>query len=247
MIKTIQVYEPDNSVFERPMQSFCDSVNTMLEEKPKVEFRVIGQLVYINKVFVRIDSNMHENLKGLLDVFEELQINELVFKEAIQPENIMSFLLEIRKYLQEEEHEGAFRSKEFEGMSTGMIELEDDNEKRIEMSDSMRALRAYLSALLTLKAMIKGAETGKKVWLAPVKGAIQDLVTHVYANDAMMLGIAQLPHYRHKHFNRLVNTAILVIAMCRQLGADKISAAKMALSAAVHDLDWSNKGDRKDV
>ncbi|MBJ80845.1 MAG: hypothetical protein CMH60_05955 [Myxococcales bacterium] len=245
LIKTIQVYEPDNSVFERPMQAFCDSVNKLLEEKPKVEFRVIGQLVYINKVFVRIDSNMHENLKGLLDVFEELQINELVFKEAIQSENIMNFLLEIRKYLQEEEHEGSFRSKEFEGMSTGMIELEDDNEKRIEMSDSMRALRAYLSALLTLKAMIKGAETGKKVWLAPVKGAIQDLVTHVYANDAMMLGIAQLPHYRHKHFNRLVNTAILVIAMCRQLGADKISAAKMALSAAVHDLDWSNKGDRK--
>ena len=244
LIKTIQVYEPDNSVFERPMQNFCDSVNRLLEEKSKVEFRVIGQLVYINKVFVRIDSTMHENLKGLLTVFEKLNVNELVFKEAIEPEKFMGFLLEIRQFLQDEEPEESFRSKEFEGMSAGMIELEDDNEKRIEMSESMRALRAYLSALLTLKAMIKGAEAGKKVWLAPVKGAIQDLVTHVYANDAMMLGIAQLPHYRHKHFNRLVNTAIVVSAMCRQLGADKVSAAKMALSAAVHDLDWSNEGSQ---
>ena len=74
------------------MQNFCESVNRLLEEKPKVEFRVIGQLVYINKVFVRIDSNMHENLKGLLSVFDKLKINELIFKENIEPDKFMAFL-----------------------------------------------------------------------------------------------------------------------------------------------------------
>jgi len=112
-----------------------------------------------------------------------------------------------------------------------------------ELSPKMKALRAYIATLITIRDLIAKIEQQKDISIAPTKRATRDLVSMVYAQESTMLGLIQMQQYKGKPFNRLVNCAVLVAALCRRLNLDRVSAAETALGAALHDLDWTGKHD----
>jgi HD-GYP domain-containing protein (c-di-GMP phosphodiesterase class II) len=169
-------------------------------------------------------------------------MREVTITSRLDKADIREFLGAIQTCMKEDDGATTFHAKRFKKILVRDIQQRSG---QLEMSDPMRCLRAYLAALLTLKSLILRIEQNKKVTIAPTKRATRDMTSMVYANEAIMLGLIQMRRYRGRTFNRLVNCAVITVAMCHRLGVDRVAAAETALGAVLHDLDWTGDRNRK--
>ncbi len=242
LVKSAMVHELNNEAVARSIDQFRDALTDVFRGNDEVVLRFVEEMVYVNGVLVRPDMGLYEMLQSVERVLANLKMREVTISGRLDRRDLREFLKAIKKYMtMTDGHEG-FHAQRFD-----KIHVRDIKESggQVEMSDQMRALRAYLAALLTLKSLILRIEQNKKVSIAPTKRATRDLTTMVYANEAVMLGMIQMRRYRGRTFNRLVNCAVIAVAMCHRLGVDRVAAAETALGAVLHDLDWTGKRDRK--
>jgi HD-GYP domain-containing protein (c-di-GMP phosphodiesterase class II) len=240
LIKTSMVYDLSNAVLERPLSNFITAANQIVAQVGGAEIRFLGDMVYVNRVLVRPDSALFTQVRSLSRVLNKLKLREMRISAEISNADILEVLSKVKEAMNSADGWTLLHNTNFENVSIRDIA---ESHGQSELSPKMKAMRAYIATLITIRDLIAKIEQQKDISIAPTKRATRDLVSMVYAQESTMLGLIQMQQYRGKPFNRLVNCAVLVAALCRRLNLDRVTAAETALGAALHDLDWTGNHD----
>lgn len=243
MVRTVLVHDLDNQAAKEPVEQFSRALRQLFAAgQHRVQIRTFADLAYVNGSLVRLDRTLFAHLQQMARLWDKLKLREIEFARPMSAEELRPFLVHLREAAREEQSAVAFHGKTFDAIQVrDVVETEAPT---IQLSETMRAVRIYVAAVITLKLMVQALEERQNNWIPATKKAIQDLVSATYANEALLLSLRQLPYEDGKLFRRLANSAVLTAVLCSRLGIDRVTAAGYALNAAVHDLDWTGNGDR---
>ncbi|MBT6490290.1 MAG: hypothetical protein HOK97_11045, partial [Deltaproteobacteria bacterium] len=239
LIKTGLLHDLENKALEQPASRLVNAVNCLLSITKKAKIQVIGDLIYINETPLPMDDLLFEQVRKMQKLTSVLKIREINFTEAVQEEDIMEMVEHIK--IASTKPDGA---DYIQTLDLKKVLLTDCDQERRELPQKQQSLHAYIVALLTVKELVSRIEDDKPSRLAPVKRAMQHLVSMTYVSPALMLGLIRMPRYKNRLFSHLLNTAVIAIILCEKMQADKNVAANIAFTATLHNLDWQETGDK---
>ncbi len=239
LIKTGLLHDLENKALEQPTTRLVNAVNCLLSMTKKAKLQIIGDLVYINEAPLPMDDLLFEQVRKMDKLTSALKIREITFSEPVEDADIMEMVEHIK--IASTKPDG---NEYIQGLDLKKILLTDCDQERRELPQKQQSLHAYIVALLTVKELVSRIEDDKPSRLAPVKRAMQHLVSMTYVSPALMLGLIRLPRYKNRLFSHLLNTAVISIILCEKMQADKNVAANIAFTATLHNLDWQNTGDK---
>lgn len=239
LIKTGLLHDLENKALEQPSSRLVNAVNCLLSITKKAKIQVIGDLIYINESPLPMDDLLFEQVRKMQKLTSALKIREINFTEAVQEEDIMEMVEHIK--IASTKPDG---DEYIQTLDLKKILLTDCDQERRELPQKQQSLHAYIVALLTVKELVSRIEDDKPSRLAPVKRAMQHLVSMTYVSPALMLGLIRMPRYKNRLFSHLLNTAVISIILCEKMQADKNVAANIAFTATLHNLDWQESGDK---
>jgi hypothetical protein len=102
-----------------------------------------------------------------------------------------------------------------------------------------RFLRLYASALVVMRRFFDGIAAGTPVLPHRVKRIAQAFITLAESGDsAGLLGLTTLANAHRDDAGRAVQSAILAIAVGRQITADRVTLARLAMAALLADVGY---------
>lgn len=239
LIKTGLLHDLENKALEQPASRLVNAINCLLSITKKAKIQVIGDLIYINESPLPMDDLLFEQVRKMQKLTSALKIREINFTEAVQEEDIMEMVEHIK--IASTKPDGA---EYIQTLDLKKVLLTDCDQERRELPQKQQSLHAYIVALLTVKELVSRIEDDRPSRLAPVKRAMQHLVSMTYVSPALMLGLIRMPRYKNRLFSHLLNTAVISIILCEKMQADKNVAANIAFTATLHNLDWQETGDK---
>ena len=239
LIKTGLLHDLENKALEQPSSRLVNAVNCLLSITKKAKIQVIGDLIYINETPLPMDDLLFEQVRKMHKLTSALKIREINFTEAVDEADIMEMVEHIK--IASTRPDGA---EYIQTLDLKKVLLTDCDQERRELPQKQQSLHAYIVALLTVKELVSRIEDDKPSRLAPVKRAMQHLVSMTYVSPALMLGLIRMPRYKNRLFSHLLNTAVISIILCEKMQADKNVAANIAFTATLHNLDWQESGDK---
>ena len=99
-----------------------------------------------------------------------------------------------------------------------------------------RVVRTYASAVVIMRRFFDDLRAGRYTLPRRLKRVAQSLVDLSAGNTPSYLGVTEVRNQNHDDAGRAVNTAILAVAIARQLGADRVLLAQLAMAAMLHDV-----------
>lgn len=239
LIKTGLLHDLDNKALEQPIGRLVNATNCLLSMTKKAKLQVIGDLIYVNESPLPMDDLLFEQVRKMEKLSSSLKLREINFTAAVSEDDILEMVEHIK--IASGRSDGA---DYILALDLKNVVLSDCDQERRELPQKQQSLHSYIVALLTIKELVSRIEDDKPSRLAPVKRAMQHLVSMTYASPALMLGLIRLPRYKNRLFSHLLNTAVLSIVLCEKMQADKNIAANIAFTATLHNLDWQNTGDK---
>jgi curved DNA-binding protein CbpA len=100
---------------------------------------------------------------------------------------------------------------------------------------SVQVARTYASAVVIMRRFFEDLRRGKYELPQRVKRVAQRLVDLSMGETPAFLGVTAARNQNHDEAGRAVNTAILALAMTRQVTNDMVQLSRLAMAALLHD------------
>ncbi len=105
-----------------------------------------------------------------------------------------------------------------------------------KLDDELRIVRTYASAVVVMRRFFEDLGEGKYVLPRRIKRIAQGLVDLSEGARPAFLGVTEARNANHDEAGRAVNTAILAVAMAREVTTDRGMLAQIAMAALMHDV-----------
>jgi hypothetical protein len=99
-----------------------------------------------------------------------------------------------------------------------------------------RIVRNYASAVVIMRRFFDDLLKSRYILPRRIKRVAQNLVDLSGGSTPAFLGVTEVRNQNHDAAGRAANTAILAVAMARELTSDRGALAQMAMAAMVHDV-----------
>jgi HD-GYP domain-containing protein (c-di-GMP phosphodiesterase class II) len=109
------------------------------------------------------------------------------------------------------------------------LELED-------LSFEQRIVRAYASAVVIIRRFFEDLAEGRYILPRRVKRIAQTLVDLSEGSTPAFLGVTEARNANHDEAGRAVNSAILAVAIAREMTDERALLAQIAMAAIMHDV-----------
>jgi tetratricopeptide (TPR) repeat protein len=104
------------------------------------------------------------------------------------------------------------------------------------LDDEQRIVRTYASAIVLLRRVLEQVEAGELALPRRIKHVAQSLVDLSAGKTPAFLGVTAVRNANHDDAGKAVNSAILAVAMARQITEDRVALARIAMAAMLQDV-----------
>jgi hypothetical protein len=105
-----------------------------------------------------------------------------------------------------------------------------------ELTLEQRIVRSYAEAVVVLRGFFDDLAASRYVLPRRLKRIAQNLVDLSAGNMPAFLGVTEARNANHDAAGRAVNSAILSVAIAREITADRGTLAQVAMAAMIHDV-----------
>lgn len=196
-----------------------------------------GDSVFVNGQLVRASRKIYELINELRLLLKRCHVTEVVIAADVTQDDLLGFAAVMSSTLRDS------------GARTGLLDAKiphvvvrkvdptlerRENEDALEMRE--RILRFYAAALLVLRRFFDDVAQGVVPLPHRIKRIAQKLITLSESADPTLLGLITMTHAHRDDAGRALQTAILVVALCREITTDRVALARIALSALMGDV-----------
>lgn len=104
------------------------------------------------------------------------------------------------------------------------------------LSFEQRVVRTYASAVVVMRRFFEDLQAGRYLMPRRIKRIAQSLVDLSEGSTPAFLGVTEVRNANHDEAGRAVNTAVLAVAMAREITTDRVLLSQVAMAALMHDV-----------
>ena len=236
VLRSLKLYEIDNSIFAKPLQDFILATNELIKEDGVVSLLGADSTLYLNQQLLKFDRGTLDNVNYLLAQMEKRGLAGFRVETSVTMEHVQEF---IRQF-----------SPKFDGSSDTFIEglkLEDVREKlrkieeeELERLENQKADKKRYTILLYSRLLIHIRSiygyTKEKRSSRVIVHTLQELIDLFYGAPVLFLGLTNEEDVSEYQLYHVANTIIFVIVFGEYLGLSKNQLISLSMLALYHDI-----------
>lgn len=239
LVRSVKLYDPDNAIFEKPLQVLLDTANAIIARDGKLDLVVAENNFYVNGQMVRVEGNNLESLKYLAAEMESRQVGGFNLTRPTTAQELKNFISIFAKDQQQSAAEDGLDGKKLVAMKLTKwkrIQEKLDKESDGQVDRKKYAMTVYARCVVLAESLIKAFREGK---LPPTDIALrqmQEIVDLMREQSTQFLGMTCTGDGEKALAHHMVNTALLAVAFGSELGLTRPQLRELAYAAFVVDL-----------
>jgi HD-GYP domain-containing protein (c-di-GMP phosphodiesterase class II) len=241
LLRSVKMYDPDNAIFEKPVQQLVDTMNQVIQRDGKLEFMGVKQSFYLNGMLVKVDMSALENVRTLLEELRSKDVGGITLLRSISVPELKNFIWIFSKEQTDSADEDGVAGKKLVAMKLAkwsklkdkLQNEKDDSESKIDRKKY--ALTCYGRAVFFVRRYLETMRAGKPGNTSKVLRVIQDLVDISVDHRSHFLGLTTTKHDAEYLAYHSVNTSLMTIVFGAELGLTKPQLRDLGYIALFHD------------
>lgn len=248
LIKLAQMHAIDNQAVRRAIETAAESVREyqLKAGEPAVLFFARG-VVFFGGEPLKAARSVYDAALELGAWLERCGGSELAFARDATTADLRNLALAIV---------GAQRGRSFADVEIARVRLRQVSDAALlrghdveRLEPEQRIVRTYASAVVVLRRFYEELGQGHLDLPRRIKRIAQNLVDLSAGKTPAFLGVTAVRNANHDEAGRAVNSAILAVAMGRQITSDSVVLTRIAMAAMLYDTGrpWAERAFRLDT
>jgi hypothetical protein len=92
LIRSVKMYDPENSVFEKPLLQLQDIINQIISKEGRLELVGVKESYYLNNMLVKVDLNSIDNQRYLLGEMRAKDVGGISLNKPVTVPDLKNFI-----------------------------------------------------------------------------------------------------------------------------------------------------------
>lgn len=249
LIRSVKMYDPDNTVFDKPLGQLQETMNQVIQKDGKLELMGVKQSFYLNGMLVKVDMSALENVRTLLEEMRTKDVGGITLTRTVSIPELKNFIWIFSKDQNGDADEDGVAGKKLVSMKLAKysklkekIENEKD-EADAKLDRKKYALTCYGRAVFFVRRYFESVKKEKPMNTSKVLRVIQDLVDISIDHRTHFLGLTTTKSDGEYLAYHSVNTALMAIVFGYELGLTKPQLCDLGYIALFHDAGMGTVPD----
>jgi hypothetical protein len=197
----------------------------------------VNDAVFVCGQLLRASRMIYEAAAELGALLGRCNVSEVSFTAETTREALAALCAAVEAALRDPSAAAALVEKPIPGITVRRVEsLLTQREQERDNDPEGRFLRLYASALVVLRRFFDGVAAGSQIVPHRVKRLAQAFVNLAETGDSGLLGLTTLANAHRDDAGRAVQSAILALALGRQITTDRVALSRLAMAAMLADI-----------
>ena len=236
LAKLAQVHDLQNQAFTRQLEQTHQVIGDYcLRSGMNVQVLFAHKAIFVAGQLLKGSRGAYEAASELGEIFDRLGGSDLFIERSVSREELMAFAEQIS--LGFRAAPGSFRSP------TTKIRLRQVTDaarlRGLELEDlqpDQKIVRAYASAVVIMRRFFEDLMASRYILPRRIKRIAQSLVDLSEGSTVSFLGVTEVRNANFDEAGRAVNSAILAVAVAREVTPDRAVLSQIAMAAMMHDV-----------
>lgn len=203
----------------------------------KLSITFVDNTVFVCGQLLRAPRAVYESAAELGALLARCGVSEVSMTEELTRESLASFSVATEAALRDPSKAAALVEQPIAGIALRRVESALARHTRVEdVALEGRFLRLYASALVVLGLFFDRVREGSSVVPHRVKRLAQGFVSLAESGDSGLLGLLPLANAHRDDAGRAVQSAILALALGREITTDRIALVRLVMAAMLADV-----------
>jgi HD-GYP domain-containing protein (c-di-GMP phosphodiesterase class II) len=244
LIRSVKMYDPENSVFEKPLLQLQGIVNQIISKEGRLELVGVKDSFYLNNMLVKVDLNSIDNQRYLLGEMRSKDVGGISLNKPVTVPDLKNFIWIFSKdQSASAEEEGLAGRKLLNMKVTRFSKLKEKlNRDELANPDDQKvdrkkyAMTVYSRAVFFLSKYLESVQAGKPLNTAKALRIVQDFVDISFEQKTHFLGMTTLKKSEVDYLvYHQVNVCLMSIVFGMELGLTKAQLRDLGYTALFHD------------
>ena len=199
-----------------------------------VALSFLGDAIFVNRQILKASRDTHALAQELRDLLETCAVTELSLSRTVDRASISAFAKLLADVQRDPTLVARIRAGNIAGVVAGRAKFAASGAAR-EESPGQRAARTYATSVLTVQAVLADVRQGKYELPRRIKRVAQQVVARADEDARLLVALAATGGVSLDAATIAVGSAILAVAMTRQLTTDRAVLANAAMTALLYD------------
>lgn len=237
LLRIGQIHALDNDATRRQIDLTAETLreyHVRAAEGASIFFA--GGYVYFAGEPLKAGRSIYDLAREIEATLERCGGSEISFSVDVGPNDVRKFLAAVTTVLRDP------RAR-FADHDVPNIRVRSANSETVlralgaeTLDEEQRLVRAYASAVVILRRFHEELTAGHYVLPRRIKRIAQQLVDLSQGARPSFLGVTSVRNANHDLAGQAVNTAILAVAMARQITDDRVTLTRIAMAAMLQDV-----------
>lgn len=239
LIRSVKLYDPENSIFLKPLEVLKDTVNTIIASDGQLVLQAMKDSFYMNNMLIKMDSNSLENVRNLIAEFKERDMGGFVLHKPVKLDELKSFVWIFSTEHEEKADEDGVSGRKLVNIKLSKWKaikekIQDDPDAKIDRKKY--AMTVYARAVFYMRKYMDKLAAGESLSLRVAGRIVQDLVDICFEQRTHFLGMTTMDAKQDYLVYHSVNTCLVSIVFGSELGLDKSQLKQLGVIALFHDV-----------
>jgi HD-GYP domain-containing protein (c-di-GMP phosphodiesterase class II) len=237
-----QIYDRSNSVYIRQSANLFELIKAILEDEQEICLKSKEGYLFLNETRLKFSFDGYVSSKFVMDVFNRLQFESMVFCTDLNQEELDEFLFILVHANKEIEDPFEKLQKQIGSARIEHIKIEkyasefevvDESEPEAQKKV---AKKKFFKTLSVAQETMESAKAGRSLNTVKGKRAIQFLIDQLIKNEGNLVSLTAIKNFDEYTFAHSVNVCILSVALGTRLGLTKKELSELGFAALFHDV-----------
>jgi hypothetical protein len=236
LFKSSFVYDTNNSALVATCERVAAAANQIRDNLADIAtLELHGDGTYVNRTLLKLDPSTYDQADYLYAVFHTLGVSAIAALGETSAADWLEMIAVFKRAVGTGGNHESFVKATFANV---MLTPTEDAAgfDLLELSDRMRAARAYASTVVAIAEVITAAREGRALRPLRVKRSLQEMILLAETTASTLLALAHLKRNKLAPEHHLANTAVFTICAVHKLGLTRSTCRVLALCAALHDI-----------
>jgi hypothetical protein len=192
--------------------------------------------VFVGGQLLRANRGVYEGALELGEILNKVGAAEIGIRRECQPNDFYAFASTLADALRKPKPPKIERPApniRLRGLAASALLRENIASERVD--PNLQVARMYASAVVIMRRFFEDLRRGKYELPQRVKRVAQRLVDLSMGETPAFLGVTAARNQNHDEAGRAVNTAIMALAMTRQIAPDMVQLSRVAMASLLYD------------
>ncbi len=244
LLKLVQIHDMSNQAFVRQLEQTHEAlVEYGLRSGAHFNVLFASKAVFVGGQLLKGSRAAYEAATELGDILEWCGGSDLTVQKDVAQREVQLFAEAVGAALRGAKGGGSYKAPSPKIRLRPVTDAARFRGLEVEqLSFEQKIVRTYASAVVIMRRFFADLAASRYVLPRRIKRVAQSLVDLSDGSTPAFLGVTDVRNQNFDDAGRAVNTAILAVAMARELTGDRVLLAQIAMAAMMHDVGRPRAG-----